>query len=197
MDSKDRTPPSPDAYSRVTNAERFRPLHAAALHRAKELEREYLVRIEEGSDLDDLLQDVGLERPSVRLVPTWDEAASLQIAFTRFPGIAVGFGIYSSELFPACGCDACAERVDDEIERFRDLIDDVTAGRFRESLVANDSDKIQCRWELWSDVRQSSGGPKIRRGLELRPRTPRRWKWAPWPTRNGRSTWVDLPGGKA
>lgn len=35
------------------------------------------------------------------------------------------------DAFPSCGCDACDEHAEDQIERLAWLVDQVTAGRFR------------------------------------------------------------------
>ena len=45
--------PPKEAYSRVTNPERFLPLHAAAMELLDRLEREFAVDRLEGHDADD------------------------------------------------------------------------------------------------------------------------------------------------
>ena len=55
--------PPEEAYSRVTNPERFQPLHAAATELLDRLEREFGVERLEGHDADDELGKVRLARP--------------------------------------------------------------------------------------------------------------------------------------
>ena len=45
-----------------------------------------------------------------------------------------GSSRWATDIFPSCGCDACHEMPDEEFERFTQLLSDVVAGRFRESL---------------------------------------------------------------
>jgi hypothetical protein len=171
---------APDEYSRATNSERFRPLHGAVLEIASELQRRYMVEVYEGSDLEDQFQNMGMDRTSLRLVPESAEVAPLDFVFTRFPGIAVGFGIAAIDVFPRCGCDACGETLEGELERLRDLIEDVTAGRLKE--VIRGGDPRRWRWERWSDVSRSSGSSRVVRRINWKRRwwERRRVQWRPW-----------------
>jgi hypothetical protein len=171
---------APDEYSRVTNSERFRPLHDAVLEIASELQRRYVIEVYEGSDLEHQFQNVRTDRTSLRLVPESAGAAPLDFVFTSFPGVAVGFGIAGTDVFPRCGCDACAETLEGELERLRDLIQDVTAGRLKE--VIGGGDPRRWRWERWAEVSQSSGRSQVPRRIERKPRwwERRRVQWQPW-----------------
>ena len=185
--------PPDDAYGRVTNPERFRPLHAAMLEIIGRLESDYEVERNEGYGLDEELERrLELERPSVRLTPGIPDAAPIGVIFTAFPGLYVRFGRWYKEPFPDCGCDACDETAEVEIERLEDIIDDVTAGRFREAVYRPLISFMGTGWvekELWSPderltstrsygksrveahrAREMSGG---RRRLDLH--------WKPWP----------------
>ena len=71
--------PPEEAYSRVTNPERFHPLHAAATELLDWLEREFAVERLEGHDADDEPGRESLARPPVRLVPHDPRAASILI----------------------------------------------------------------------------------------------------------------------
>ena len=104
--------PPEEAYSRVTNPERFQPLHAAATGLLDRLEREFAVERLEGHDADDELGRLRLARPPIRLVPQDPQAAPILVAFTDFPGLHLRFGSWRTEPFPDCGCDACDETVD-------------------------------------------------------------------------------------
>lgn len=183
----DAGPPPDPAYSRVTNPERFRPLHAAMLEIVDRLEIDFDVERTEGYGLDAELER-GLEaaRPHVRLNPRDSEAAPIAVVFSTFPGLNVRFGRWFTEPFPSCGCDACDESAEDEIERLNEVVDDVVAGRFCEAIRRPLISFRGTGWretKLWSDVgrrtnrsrvdgllaREMSGG---RRRLDL--------KWKPW-----------------
>ncbi len=55
--------PPDEAYSRVTNPERFQPLHAAATELLDRLEREFAVERLDVHDVDDELARIKLARP--------------------------------------------------------------------------------------------------------------------------------------
>lgn len=127
--------PPEEAYSRVTDAERFRPLHEAMLEIVGRLERDFDVEREEGYGLDEELEKhFEPTRPGVRLTPSDPHAAPISVVFSGFPGLHLRFGRWYMEPFPSCGCDACDETAEDEIERLTEMIDDVVAGRFREGI---------------------------------------------------------------
>ena len=128
------------AYGRLTNLERFRPLHPAMLEIIRQLEEQFEVDRAEGYGLDEELvrgldrADFGLARPDVKLIPSSPDAAPIVVTFTAFPGLYVRFGRWYTEAFPSCGCDACDESAEYEIEQLEERVDDVTAGRFREAI---------------------------------------------------------------
>ena len=127
--------PPPEAYSRVTNPERVRPLHDFALMLLAQLDASFAVDRIEGYGLDSELEVGDLARPSVRLVPRDSKAAPLAVAFTTFPGLKVRAGHWCTAAFPVCGCDACDETASNETARLSEMIDDVVAGRFREAIA--------------------------------------------------------------
>ena len=127
--------PPEETYSRVTDPERFLPLHNDALEMLTALEQRFDVERVEGYKLDEELAFRELRRPSIALRPRDPEAASFTVAFTDFPGLSVRFGKWYTEPFPSCGCDACAEDAESEMERLTELVDCVTAGGFRETVV--------------------------------------------------------------
>ena len=128
--------PPAEAYSRITNPERFRPLHAAATELLDRLEREFAVERLEGHDADDELGRESLARPPIRLVPHDPQAAPTMVTFTEFPGLHLRFGAWRTEPFPDCGCDACDETPDGSIEEMARMVDAVVSGGFRESMRA-------------------------------------------------------------
>lgn len=126
--------PPPEAYSRVTDPERFRPLHAAVETLLDALDFSFDVERTDGYELDGELGAVRLARPLVRLIPRDPRAAPLVVAFTAFPGIRLRVGHWCIDVFPSCGCDACDETADGETLRLRETIDNVVAGRFSEAI---------------------------------------------------------------
>lgn len=126
--------PPLEAYSRVTDPERFRPLHARALEFLATLGREYDVRQEASFDLLPWMSSFEHARPPVALTPVLSAAAPIAVAFTTFPSLVVRFGRWHGDRFPSCGCDACRETADGEAERFEHLVQEVVAGSFREKL---------------------------------------------------------------
>ena len=81
--------PPEDAYSRVTEPERFMPLHAWALEAVALLNTSYEVALEEGIGMDAELERRPLSRPTLKVAPLQDSCAPITIAFTDFPGLAV------------------------------------------------------------------------------------------------------------
>ena len=84
--------PPPDAYTRVTAAERFQPLHGIALNLLQRLEDQFDVERDEGHRLDTALGEGDAARPSIRLTPADASAAPILVSFTAFPGLRVGCG---------------------------------------------------------------------------------------------------------
>ena len=126
--------PPPEAYSRVTNPERFRPLHTFMVKLISQLEAAFDVERLEVDVFDDVLARSELVHPGVKLLPRDPGAAPIVVAFTAFPGLRLRAGRRYTDAFPGCGCDACAETLAGEIERLTRIVDDVTAGRFREAV---------------------------------------------------------------
>ena len=193
--------PPPEAYSRVTDAERFRPLHAAMREIIARLQTEYDVTATEGYGLDEELEArMTLEAPSVVLTPTDPGAAPITVVFTDFPGLNVRFGRWLVEPFPDCGCDACDESAEGEIEHLTDIIEDVTAGRFREGIrIPLLSRHAWRERELWADqtrLHERNTGTWSRGGSRIDKRLARSMtggarrldiNWKPWPRRHVRS----------
>lgn len=165
-----RRAPPPEAYSRVTNPERFRVLHATMTDTLAYLKAAFDVQQEEGYGLDEEVeQSLELDRPSVRLTPTDPEAAPLVVAFSTFPGLSLRFGRQWKELFPACGCDACGDTGDELVQELNWLIENVVAGRFRESHGGQ---------KVWGEDGSSRGGGKCSNSDLSEHRC---MHWKPWP----------------
>lgn len=119
--------PELEAYSRVTNPERFRPLHRFAEETISNLTSKYDVDVVQETNLvPDGLPEV-VRRTTLK--PNRVESAKIVISFTSFPGLLVKFGDAKPKIFPTCGCDACSETAEDEIGRLSSLIDDHVSGR--------------------------------------------------------------------
>jgi hypothetical protein len=179
--------PPLQAYSRVTNPERFAPLCNLAAKLLDRLETEFDVERAEGYGLDPELEDKKAARPSVSLVPRDVSAAPITITFSAFPGVHVRFGRWCTMAFPACGCDACDEITESEAQRLKSMIDDLIAGRFREAIVIPVIGSSWIEWEFWKSAAVRS---KQRSQLE-RAHAQRRldasgqasYEWKPWSRR--------------
>ncbi len=127
--------PPDEAYSRVTNPERFQSLHSAAITMVVRLEETFHVHRVEEYGLDEELEGIrAVVRPTVRLTPVNVNVAPITIAFSDFPGLFVRVGWWVTKSFPVCGCDACDESAPDEIERLTELVGVVTGGGFQEAV---------------------------------------------------------------
>lgn len=184
-----REDPLPEAYSRVTDPERFRPLHALALALVDRLAADYDVA---RTDTFALLPDTRSfehARAPVTLTPLAAEAAPVAIAFSTFPGLVVRYGRWLADPFPTCGCDACGETAAREGERLEALLRDVVAGRFREALTFPLFGDAELRWALGDIATHAGHGSERFRTLPrdqartLRSGGPGRIQWQPWPRR--------------
>jgi len=123
--------PPDEAYGRVTNPERFQPLHRAALELIARLATDYEVDRADGTDLDPEAARLWPGSRSTRLIPA--DGAPLTFTFTPFPGISLRFGYHGRDTFPPCGCDACNEDPTEEARRMTEVASDVVAGGLSET----------------------------------------------------------------
>jgi hypothetical protein len=116
----DGASPPADAYSRVSNLQRFAPLHAVASALIEWLQTTFDVTIEQSPVIaTDLLNEPDDVVSAIRVVPDDPSSATLTFVLTRFPGVVIHAGSLHDFRFPGCGCDACddnAENVADELE---------------------------------------------------------------------------------
>ena len=184
--------PPDDAYSRVTEPERFAPLHGWALEVVARLQTEYEVTLYKDGVTDADLERSPLSRSLMKLTTTQDSSAPITIAFTDFPGLGVRMGRWFTDYFPSCGCDACDEMPEDEFERFTELLSDVVAGRFRESLYLDSRGQGRSGRELWcGEHRRRSGGSLVPRDKALQilgGETEIALEWTPWQPRASTAT---------
>ena len=181
--------PPLEAYSRVTNPERFAPLHDIATQLLDRLELEFDAERTEGYGLDPELEKQlnTVARPTVILMPREVDGAPVAVSFSTFPGLYVRFGRWQIHAFPGCGCDACDETAEGEAERLEWLIRNVTEGRFREAISISDSGPARRRTDVWSGDGRSEGSESA-----LEPADARQllaggqrstYLWAPWSKR--------------
>jgi hypothetical protein len=179
--------PPLEAYSRVTDPVRFGSLHRVAEELLDRLEREFDAERAEGYGLDpELEQDIKVASPSVTLVPRDAGAAPIVVAFSAFPGIVFRFGRWCTAAFPTCGCDACDEAAESERERLKSMIENLTAGRFRESIRMSAEGTAWQEWEFWSGGGRSAQKSQLdpARAHELVAAGDRSlYEWGPWPKR--------------
>jgi hypothetical protein len=171
-------PPPPEAYTTVTNPERFRPLHDVARAVVEDLVARFDVDVDVDRDVSSLFRSEVVE--SVGLIPRDSAAAPLAVGWTGFPGLVVKFGRWHQNAYPDCGCDACDEQLDVSAELFRLAVDDVVHGRFHE--------RFDGTWVMHEfdrpDRRAGKSLVTYRSAAEIAAYgEPTTFWWRPWPTR--------------
>jgi hypothetical protein len=181
--------PPHDAYSRVANVGRFKPLHAFTSDLIDRLNIEFDVARTEGFGLDRELEQMEIVLPSVGLMPPDAKRAPLVVAFTAFPGVHVRFGRWYTRAFPACGCDACDETFEGESELLSWMIHQLTEGRYREAIRKSSRGDSFGEHEFWSlDGRRSGGDARLSEGLDGAAHSGGLiCDWQPWPRRQDSS----------
>jgi hypothetical protein len=182
-------PPDTDAYSRVTNPERFQPIVDFVVDRFENLIRTFDVARSETFQFwrADDIQSFEPLRPPIALTPRRAGSAPLAVAFTAFPSVLVRCGYWRLEPFPRCGCDACQETAAGEIARFSQIVDADVEGRFHEDASRPFLRRAVVRHEFhFADGTGRSGGTRYltrahaRELLRGRPLAP---QWTAWQTR--------------
>ena len=140
--------------------------------------------------MDAELERAPLSRPTLKLAPLRVDGAPVAIAFNASPGLEVRVGCWVTDGFPSCHCDACNEMPVEEFERLTELVSDVVAGRFRESLhLLADGDGWSTR-EFWpaEDGHYRHGGSRMSSVRTLQVLNGEReisLKWMPWQSKPG------------
>jgi hypothetical protein len=119
--------PPDDSYSRLSNAERFAPLHRVADALIEHLRSTYRVDV---APLED--SEIPAATRVVAVTPAKDGAAPLIFRFTDFPGVVIRAGLRCRAAFPACGCDACDETWEGAADEMEALVLAVADGTFLE-----------------------------------------------------------------
>jgi hypothetical protein len=182
--------PPDDAYGRVTDATRYQVVVQTAVQLIDELTASYQVELRKGGpELDPELCEGLLVDRVVRLEPSSEDAASLTIVVTTFPGVAIRAGRWRTALYPTCGWDACDELPDELAEDLARQLRAVAAGRLVEELRGGLDPH---RTVSLSDETGPLGtqlGSISRREMEAMG-GPARYDWRPWPLRSERRSKV-------
>lgn len=168
--------PPDDAYSQVTDPERYAVLRPFALAVLDDLEAEFDVRRESPDEVSGgAAEHVSWSEP-VRLRPAAPGAATLTVAFTTFPGVIVRFGEATDLVLPFCGCDACDDLVQDLAEDLRFHVEALVTGGFSEWHGSKGSGE---RFEVPGWGSKGSFVPTD----DLPPDRGYRYEWEAWPTK--------------
>lgn len=128
--------PPEDAYSRVSNLERFAPLHTVAGSLIQWLRETFDVHVEEFPAVaGDLLHSPGDFLRAIRISPRDPAAAPLTFVLTEFPGVFLHAGALHDFHFPPCGCDACDDDVAGLAAELEWTVHAVVGGRYFERFV--------------------------------------------------------------
>lgn len=180
--------PPEESYSRVSNPERFAPIHTVADALIRWLERTFDVAAERREEVaGDLLRAPEGFLRAVRVTPNAASAAPLTFVFTSFPGIQLHAGALHDFPFPVCGCDACDVDILSLAEDLEWTVHTVVGGGYSEQFGSWPS-----RWVEYhlneSGVATRSGRARVKdlpkhRAKMGRRTLPRAGQWEPWPTR--------------
>src|SRR5438270_3474905 len=121
--------PPDGSYSRVSNPERFAPLHTVADALIEHLRAAYRVDVAALAD-----SEMPAATKVVAVTPARADAAPLVFRFTDFPGVVIRAGLRCRPAFPACGCDACDDAWQDIADTMEALVLAVADGTFTEWL---------------------------------------------------------------
>ena len=184
-----RESPPEDAYARVSNLERFAPLHDVALALVEWLRSTFDVDVEKSSSAaaDLLLQPRDLVQ-AVRIVPREHAAAPLTFVLSRFPGVFLHAGSLHDFHFPACGCDACDDNVTELIAQLEWTVRTVVSGGYSETLAPGSGDWIEYRLDDFG-VGMQAGRTSTQelpneRVVAARTAIPASGQWNSWPLRS-------------
>lgn len=162
--------PPEHAYSRVTQPERYAPLHGVA-----DALVAHLVAVYDCAASEDATEEHELRAVRVRSVAG---TAEIRIAWTDFPGVRARLGSAVEAGAPVCGCDACDEPLAETASELCDHVLATVEGQLRESFSPGRRSESANFPNSSSWTRSSRSRQELR---ALAGRTPERW--APWPRR--------------
>jgi hypothetical protein len=185
--------PPEDAYSRVSDSQRFAPLHVVADSLVEWLQANFDVKVEESLTVaDDLLHSQSDIIRAVRVSPQDRAAAPLTFVLTKFPGVLLHAGALHDYHFPSCGCDACDDDIEDLAEQLEWTVRAVIAGDYLERLVRGDVWVFHRLEGTEGDTRSGQirvselPQEKVKRAHLVLPASGRWSAWEPRPLANGR-----------
>jgi hypothetical protein len=177
------SPPS-NSYSVTSNTQRFAPLHTVADALIEHLKSTYAVSVSEDLSLAGKL--AAESSRAIRLVPLNQDCAALTFLYTTFPGIVVHAGLLHEFVFPPCGCDACDESIEEQVEDLEQLVLAVASGDYCETLSMGPEVRVAYRiaftYRLRSGWRRESHASSLSEA-ETRLRKLPQGRWQPWRVR--------------
>lgn len=181
----DGASPPEDAYSRVSNLQRFTPLRAVADALVEWLQNTFDVTTEEAPDVAaDLLHPPDRFIRAIRVVPGGPNMAPLTFVLTQFPGVYLHAGLLHDFHFPVCGCDACDDDARSVAEELEWTVHTVVSGGYSERLDPWPSNWIEYRLDE-PGVQSRSGRTRTNdlpgeRMKVARTALARTGSWLPW-----------------
>ncbi len=178
--------PPEEAYNRVTDPERFRPLHAAADRLVADLVARYEVEVVPVDVAPEVARWAGGTERAVELRPPSGTGATVLLAWTGFPGVVVHAGHSYELVLPSCGCDACDEPLDWMVDELHRDIDGIAAGGLTESRHRRPlrRDRVEVELQYLGGHATSSGTIEADELQDRRLTIPvGTTDWDPWPRR--------------
>ena len=185
---KGESPPE-EAYSRLSNLERFLPLHSVAQSLGEWLEATFEVTVERDPAVAaDLLHAPADVVGALRLIPHDASAAPLTFVLTSLNGVYLHAGLLHDFQFPVCCCDACDEDVFVLADELEWTVRTVVAGGY--------SERFEPVPSLWiASTREDPAGRKrgsrsrvhdvpVEHVAYARARIPDTGQWAAWPEKS-------------
>lgn len=184
--------PPEEAYSRVSDLDRFAPLHVVSLALIDWLLSTFDVTVDRNPGVAaDLLVPPTDVVHAVRITPRNPAAAPLTFVLTPFPGVILHAGALHDFPFPACGCDACDDDVADLLDGLEGTVRGVVDGRYTERLPPESRDRVDFRLDEADRGTQAGRTPlgelSANRVEAARGALPAAGPWHPWRL---------LPGGR-
>lgn len=182
-----------EAYSRVSQPERFAGLHEVADALVAYLLSHYDCVHQEGLEL--LPQQGGTANPgvkslrAVKVTPASPAGAPLVFEYLDFPSVQIHAGLLHAAPAPNCGCDACDETLDTAADELEQLVFAVVGGGFKEWFTGGLSPALHMSLTFPGGNSSSSAPLRFSSLPKERLRAARgRFKnlpggWQPWTTR--------------
>ena len=156
----DGASPPADSCSRVSNLQRFAPLHTVATALIEWLQNTFDVTIEQSpSTATDLLRMPDDVVSAIRVVPRDPSAATLTFVLTRFPQVLIHAGSLRDFRFPGCSCDACDDNAMSVADELEWTVRTVVSGGY--------SERIDPWPGRWVEYRLDEPGARMHSGRSL------------------------------